>query len=215
MINAVAAKRPSLAFEPVEFPTISGDYHAKALLGSAPKAGYTEIVQMKILGAIIAGGKARRFGSDKAHAVLEGKRMIDKVAEAVLVQSQQLVICGRDEPGFDCIADRPEADMGPLGGINAALHHAAVHGFDAVLSAGCDIPNLPVDLASHLAGSGAAIVADQPVVGLWPAELAAMLDQYLAAGERRIYGFAKKVGAREIELDPPLLNINRPQDLPT
>ena len=179
------------------------------------KRGNIGTVHMRILAAIIAGGEARRFGSDKAHAIFDGKRIIDRVAEALLAQSHGLVICGREEPGFDCLADRPQAKMGPLGGINAALHHAATHGFDAVLSAGCDIPNIEENLARKLAGSGPAIIADQPVVGLWPAELTATLDQYLADGERRIYGFAKKVGAREITLEVPLLNINRPQDLPS
>jgi len=170
---------------------------------------------MRVLGAIIAGGKARRFGSDKANALFDGERMIDLVAKALDAQTQQLLVCGREEPNFACIPDRPQADMGPLGGINAALKHAVAHGFDAVLSAGCDVPNLPFDLLDQLAGSGTAIIADQPVVVFWPVGFAGALVQYLAEGNRRIYGFAKNAGAREITLDPPLLNINRPQDLPT
>lgn len=170
---------------------------------------------MRVLGAIVAGGKARRFGSDKAHALFKGERMIDRVADSLKEQTGGLVVCGREEPGFACIPDRPEADMGPLGGINAALHHAQSQGFDAVLSAGCDIPNLPSDLVAQMAGNGAAIVADQPVVGFWPIELAGALDQYLAAGSRKIYGFAQSVSAREIAVDPLLLNVNRPQDLPS
>ena len=76
---------------------------------------------MRVLGAIIAGGKARRFGSDKAHALFAGERMIDRVAKALKAQTQELIICGREETGFSCIPDRPQEDMGPLGGINAAL----------------------------------------------------------------------------------------------
>lgn len=168
---------------------------------------------MRVLGAIVAGGKARRFGSDKAHALFDGERMIDRVANALHAQTHGLVVCGREETGFACIPDRPQADMGPLGGINAALHHAHSNGFDAVLSAGCDVPNLPDNLLAQLAGNGATIVADQPVVGLWPIELAEALNQYLAEGNRRIYGFAKNVGAHEVTLETDLLNVNRPQDL--
>ena len=36
-----------------------------------------------ILGAILAGGQARRFGSDKAQALYEGARLIDRVAAAL------------------------------------------------------------------------------------------------------------------------------------
>lgn len=170
---------------------------------------------MKVLGAIIAGGKARRFGSDKAHALFDGERMMDRVASALRAQCDSIIMCGRNDDEFACIADRPKADMGPLGGINAALHYAMGLGFDAVLSAGCDVPNLPDNLLAKLAGNGAAIIADQPVVGLWPIELAVTLDQYLAERNRRIYGFAKSIGAREVTLEPALLNINRPQDLPS
>jgi molybdopterin-guanine dinucleotide biosynthesis protein A len=103
--------------------------------------------------------------------------------------------------------------LGPLGGLNAALHHAAANGFDAVLSAGCDIPNLPSNLAEQLQGEGAAIVQSQPVVGLWPVSLAAPLDAYISEGGRALYGFAERVGARQVAIDPPLMNVNRPEDL--
>jgi molybdopterin-guanine dinucleotide biosynthesis protein A len=103
--------------------------------------------------------------------------------------------------------------LGPLGGLNAALHHAAANGFDAVLSAGCDIPNLPSNLAEELQGEGAAIVQSQPVVGLWSVSLAAPLDAYISEGGRALYGFAERVGARQVAIDPPLMNVNRPEDL--
>jgi len=166
------------------------------------------------LGALLAGGKARRFGSDKAYARYNGWRLIDLVADSLTAQCDGLVICGREEPGFKSLADRPGPDVGPLGGINAALHHARQHGFDAVLSAAVDIPNLPPDLAATLAGEGAAVIQSQPVVGLWPVELADRLDIFLEEGGRKLFDFALLIGARMIAFDPPLLNINRPQDLP-
>ena len=170
---------------------------------------------MKLLGAILAGGKARRFGSDKAHALFGGERLIDLVAASLSAQSSGLVVCGRKENGFDCLPDRPSADLGPLGGLCAALHYASENDFTHVLSAGCDIPNLPSDLANTLAGEGAAIVRSQPVVGLWPSALAQQLDAFIAEGGRALYGFAERAGARQIAFDPPLLNVNRPEDLPS
>lgn len=136
------------------------------------------------------------------------------MGQALAAQCDALVVCGREETGFDCIADRPGPDLGPLGGLNAALHHARANGFDAVLSAGCDIPGLPAALADMLAGQGAAIVQSQPVVGLWPASLAPQIDTFLKQGGRALYGFAERVGARQIVLEPALMNVNRPEDLP-
>ncbi|MBD2843319.1 molybdenum cofactor guanylyltransferase [Erythrobacter sp. KMU-140] len=167
-----------------------------------------------MLGAILAGGRAQRFGSDKAHALYQGRRLIDHVAESLGAQCGAVTVCGREELGFDCLADRPEAELGPLGGLNAALHHAQSRGFDHVLSAGVDVPNLPNNLVEALAGEGAAIAQSQPVVGLWPVSLSGALEAFLAKGGRALYGFADHVSARQITLAPPLLNVNRPDDLP-
>ncbi|MDX1704620.1 MAG: molybdenum cofactor guanylyltransferase [Altererythrobacter ishigakiensis] len=161
----------------------------------------------------MAGGKATRFGSDKAYARYKGRRLIDHVGAALAAQCSGLVVCGRAEEGFDCIADLPNEGLGPLGGLNAALHFARSNGFDRVLSAGCDIPNLPEDLAQTLSGEGAAIVHNQPVVGLWPASLAPRLDIFIRDGGRALYGFADSIGARPVTLNTPLMNVNRPEDL--
>lgn len=168
---------------------------------------------MRLLGAILAGGQSRRFGSDKAQALFDGERLIDRVASALALQCDAVVVCGREEAGFACLPDLPEAGLGPLGGLNAALHHALALGFDAVLSSGCDVPDLPPDLAARFAGLSAAHVDEQPVVGLWPASLAPLCSGYLQAGRRSLYGFAEHSGAQAVALAPPLGNINTPDAL--
>ncbi len=168
----------------------------------------------RLLGAILAGGQARRFGSDKAQALYGGERLIDRVAAALSAQCETVVVCGREEPGFTCIADRPEAGLGPLGGLAAALRHAEEGGFTHVLSAGVDVPDLPHGLATMLAGKGATIVESQPVVGLWPVAGSTVLEAFLAEGGRSLYRFAERIGARQIDLPRPLMNVNRPEDLP-
>ena len=168
----------------------------------------------RILGAILAGGQARRFGSDKAQALYAGTRLIDGVAAALLAQCEALVVCGREEPGFACIPDWPEAGLGPLSGLAAALRHAGQCGFANVLSAGVDVPDYPHNLAATLAGEGAAIVESQPVIGLWPVEAGGALEAFLAESGRSLYRFADHIGARRIDLPHPLMNVNRPEDLP-
>ena len=167
-----------------------------------------------ILGAILAGGQARRFGSDKAQALYQGERLIDQVATALLAQCDALVVCGRDEPGFRCIPDWPEAGLGPLGGLAAALRHAREQGFSHVLSTGVDVPDLPHDLAMSLAGEGSVIVESQPVVGRWPVADFPALDVFLSGGGRSLYRFADAIAARRVALPAPLMNVNRPEDLP-
>ncbi|WP_435417035.1 molybdenum cofactor guanylyltransferase [Parerythrobacter aurantius] len=168
---------------------------------------------MRLLGAILAGGQSRRFGTDKALATLDGARLIDLVAATLSLQCDGVVVCGRADDAFECLPDLPHAGLGPLGGLNAALHHARAHGFDAVLSSGCDVPNLPRDLSTQLGGAAASHAADQPVVGWWCATLAGDCSAFLQSGGRSLYRFAAHVGARAVTVRPPLRNINRPVDL--
>ena len=172
-----------------------------------------------ILGAILAGGRARRFGSDKAVAMYAGRTLLDHVIAALQLQTTAVVVCGRRSADFTAAAvaaipDRPAPDLGPLGGLNAALHHARSHGFNQVLSAGCDTPLLPGDLTAHLAGPGPAFVRDMPIIGLWPVALAGDLDRHLAtAGDRSMQRWVRSVGARVVELAEATPNINTPADL--
>ncbi|UUL81709.1 molybdenum cofactor guanylyltransferase [Sphingomonas qomolangmaensis] len=162
---------------------------------------------MRLLGAVLAGGLSRRFGSDKAEALLDGERLIDRVVAALTPQVDAVILCGR-APG---LPDRPVGGLGPLAGLNAALHHARAHGFDAVLSVPCDAPYLPHDLRAIL-GDGPAFIADQPVIGIWPAALADRLDVHLRGDDRSLRRWGRATGASARNA-PPIANINTPADL--
>ena len=167
---------------------------------------------MRLLGAVLAGGQSRRFGSDKAVAMLHGKPLIDHVIEALAAQTEAVIICGREYA--DWVPDRPRANLGPLGGINAALNAAAQRGYAAVLTAPCDVPELPADLAVRLGAGGFA--AEMPVIGLWPVALAPVLDAFLAeSDDRSVWRWARRAGVPQVAIDRPLLNINTPDDLRT
>ena len=146
--------------------------------------------------------------------MIDGERLLDRVAAALSGQVDEFVLCGREEAGFTCLADFPEPGLGPLGGLCAALHHAKRERFDAVLSAGCDAPNLPGTLVEVLGGEGPAVVQSQPVIGYWPAALADPCEAFLRSGGRALYGFADHVDARLERFDPPIDNVNTPDDLP-
>lgn len=166
-----------------------------------------------ILGAVLAGGQSRRFGSDKAVAELGGRTLIDLAIEALSRHVDAVVVCGRRVPGFECLGDRPYG-IGPLGAINAALHHAGDNGFAGVLTTGCDMPVFPADAARRLTVNGPSVVAGQRLAGYWPAALAVRLDAYLAATSDRSMGaWATAAGAATVTLNTPIPNINTPDDL--
>jgi molybdopterin-guanine dinucleotide biosynthesis protein A len=169
---------------------------------------------VRVLGAILAGGQSRRFGSDKAEALLDGRTLIDHVRAALSRQTAAIIVCGRPGHG-PVIEDRPRSGLGPLGGLCAALAYGGASGFDAVLSVPCDAPDLPGDLLTRLScGPRPAFVPKLPVIGLWPCALSPLLDAHLERSEdRSLRAWAQAAGAQAVELMAVPTNINSPDDL--
>ncbi len=169
----------------------------------------------RLLGAVLAGGQSRRFGSDKALAELDHRPLIAHAAAALEPFVAKVVICGRAFGDYVALADRPAPGLGPLGGLAAALRHAADHGFDAVLSLGCDIPLLPADLVAALRAIGAPVaVRALPILGLWRASDADRLDAHLDdSDDRSMRGWLAACDGQWFDGDMALANINTPADL--
>ena len=169
--------------------------------------------ERKILGAVIAGGLSRRFGSDKALALIGGRPMMSHVIEALRPQVAEVVICGRTWPGMRTLADRREGGLGPLAGLEAALHDATHQGFAAVLSVPVDVLPLPVDLAERLQDAGPAVLQHQHMVGYWPIECLEPLGRYISSGGRAVRGWVAEADARMVTEPFRIENINFPDDL--
>ena len=168
----------------------------------------------RLLGAVLAGGRSSRFGSDKADALWRGRPLVEHAAESLRPFVDDLILCGRAYGAHPSIADRPAADMGPLGGLCAALHHARMLGFASVLTVGCDTPSIPAVLLDRLRATvPPAYVANLPVIGHWPALLAEPLDAFLREDRKHaVRGWGASVGAEAIDW-PMLANVNEPGDL--
>ncbi|HEX7822865.1 MAG TPA: molybdenum cofactor guanylyltransferase [Sphingobium sp.] len=167
----------------------------------------------RILGAVLAGGLSTRFGSDKAQALLDGRRLIDHAVDALSAQCDAVIVVGREEGGLACVPDWPRSHMGPLGGLAGALAHAARGSYDAVLTCGVDSPSLPADLLMLLAPAPACLHA-QPVIGLWPVSAAAVLEAILTGSQNHsVRHFAERIGARRVELAIDPVNVNTQADL--
>lgn len=170
---------------------------------------------MPILGIVLAGGAARRFGSDKALALVGGHPLIEHAIAALAPLVDRIAISGRTYKDYPGLPDRPAPGLGPLGGLNAALRHALDHGFAGVLSVPCDVPAYPPGLLAQLAsGTDAAILRGLPVCGYWPSALAPRLDGHLQQeGSLSMRRWAGLVGAVSIETSEALPNVNTPADL--
>jgi molybdopterin-guanine dinucleotide biosynthesis protein A len=166
-----------------------------------------------ILGCILAGGQSSRFGSDKALAELGGHTLLARAVDLLAGWTELVVVVGREDAPALTLPDWPRPGMGPLGGLAAALHLAEDEGYEAVLSIGVDCAGLPDDLPALLSPAPA-FVADQPVIGLWPASAARAIEAILSGnGRHSMKALAEAIGARPIQLPVAPANINTPADL--
>ncbi len=187
---------------------------------------------MSLLGAILAGGGSRRFGSPKTLARLHG-RPLWKVAAARLEEVCDEVVAIVNHPGvaraveLDTFPDRVRL-MGPLGGIDAALDRALRDGHAAVLALAVDMPWVETGALRLLAeawrehGRAAVAVAGppwgfNPLCGVYPAMTMAPLAEALSRRRLEAGPFARSLDPLVVDTGLPAASfrsVNRPADLP-
>jgi molybdopterin-guanine dinucleotide biosynthesis protein A len=166
-----------------------------------------------ILGAVLAGGRSSRFGSDKALAELHGHTLLARAVDTLSGLCEHVVVVGRETAPAPTLPDWPHAGAGPLGGLAAALHFARDSDYEAVLTCGVDSLGLPDDLLERLSPAPRYLDA-QPVIGLWPAETAGAIEELLLSTRKHsMMAFAEAIGARSVKLPSNPANINTPADL--
>ena len=162
-----------------------------------------------ILGAVLVGGRSSRFGSDKGSALLGGNPLRDHARALLMPYCDEVAFVGGD-----AIPDLPEPHLGPLGGIAAALDHAASRGFASVVTIGCDMPRLPAGLLDQLIRRAPAYCVEAPILGHWPAALGAQLLAHIAtAPDRSVHRWARTIGAIPVEASEAIANVNTREDL--
>ena len=188
------------------------------------------------LGAVLAGGLARRMGGgDKPLRPLAGRPLLRHVLDRVAPQVAAVVLNANGDPtrfadyALPVVPDGLPDNPGPLAGVLAALDWAAERRPDLpwVLTAPGDCPFLPLDLAErlHAAREAAGVPLacagvegrTQPPIGVWPVSLRSALREALLGGERKIDRWTARFGCAVAEwpagpLDP-FFNANAPDDL--
>lgn len=159
----------------------------------------------KIPIAILAGGKSRRMGSDKAFVELAGAPMIQWVITAVAQCSGVAFIISNEPEKFTSFGLPVYPDiipgMGPLSGLHTAF---AVTGADRVMIAPCDSP---------LVSPGAIkLILDYPdrdaeaVIPFVDGREQGMLAVYARSGIER---YADRIATASIMFDEFRLGLNR------
>ena len=183
-----------------------------------------------ITGVILAGGLGRRMGGvDKGLQLLAGKPLVRHVVERLAPQVGKLLInANRSQAdyatlGYPVVADSIPDFAGPLAGLHAGL---AVADTPWVLTAPCDSPHLPLDLAERLLagamaqGSELAIARSEgrlhPVFCLCRSGLRGGLEAFLDGGGRRVMQWCEENGVAIVDFDDQptaFRNFNTLEDL--
>lgn len=106
-----------------------------------------------VWGLVLAGGKSRRMGSDKALLRQDGETQLSRAVTMLQEQLERVFISTRADQAddverrkFSRIVDRYD-DMGPVAGILSAMD---THSEVSWLVLACDLPNIDAATIAHL-----------------------------------------------------------------
>lgn len=183
-----------------------------------------------ISAAVMAGGRSRRMGRDKAWIEFEGQPLIARVIAVLREVADEVLIVANDdryaELGPRVVADR-FPDGGALGGIATGVG-AAAH--ELVLVAACDMPFTSAAtwrlLLERAEGADAVVPRIrgeyETLHALYSKRCLPAMDSALASGRMRVISFFQDVDVHEVgeadlrRVDPELrsfINLNTPEEL--
>ncbi|BBM73781.1 molybdenum cofactor guanylyltransferase [Rhodothermus marinus] len=179
---------------------------------------------------LLAGGRSRRFGTDKARAVVGGVPMLRRIYETACALTPHVLLSVRADGDFylDLVPLEvprlldPVPDAGPLAGLVAGLRAAQT---PWLLALACDLPFLTDDTLRQLLAARspetAAVVPvtpdghRQPLCALYHVDvLRPVAEAWLAAGRHALQALLDRLSVTTLPVpDAPLRNVNTPDDL--
>jgi molybdopterin-guanine dinucleotide biosynthesis protein MobB len=180
--------------------------------------------------ALLAGGRSRRMGHDKARAEFAGATLIEWLLDRVAPAFPSVFVVAKDvarfrDLGVPVVADARSVDSPTVGVYTAVLASPTLR----TLCLGCDIPFVTTALLRRLAERPASFDATvprdesglQPLCAVYGRQTLATLEQMLDADERRLDLIFERVNTDYVDVadgafgDPRhlFLNVNTPSDL--
>ena len=184
-----------------------------------------------LTGVIVAGGRSRRMGSDKALLPFRGEPLIAAVHAVLQPLCGEVLIVARNPAPYAFLSARGVRDIlaaeGPLIGIHAGL---VASRSEWAIVVGCDMPLLQTGLLRYLIGlrGGWDAVVPQrsagfePLHALYARSCRRPIENAVAGGGRRVSAFfdtvrVRSVVTRELRRHDPelhsLRNVNTPAEL--
>ena len=109
------------------------------------------MIAKEICAVILAGGKSRRMGQNKALINIGGRPLVEIMAERAAPQADKVFISS-NAPGLFSFLPFPVVpdlcpNQGPLSGLHAVMKE---HIYTLYITLACDIPGLPASLISRM-----------------------------------------------------------------
>jgi len=191
------------------------------------------MVERHCSGAVIAGGANARFGGvPKGLSMIDGRRVVDRVLDALGGVVDERFLITNDPAIGEAVGDMvaygdERAERGSLVGLHSALWHCHT----AALVVAWDMPFISAALLAHLRAigerAGAAVIpvgpsGPEPLCAYYPRATLYAVERQLAAGDLRLSHLVALSSAVLVPPDevsrfgPPerlFANINMPADL--
>ena len=193
------------------------------------------MTENNILGAVLAGGKSRRFGSDKSSVILGDKSLIEHTISKIENNFKEILIITNNENiifnnnNVFLINDIIKGYLGPLVGVLTAMDWVKKNkkNYNWIATFPCDTPFFDQSVIETIIKYPQKSTKKlfflkngnkrHNIFGLWSMELKDILLKDINNGYRKVEEWANKVGSEIIEInsknDNNFLNINTKEDL--
>ena len=193
------------------------------------------MTENNILGVVLAGGKSRRFGSDKSSVKLGDKSLIEHAIlkiennfkEILIIKNNENIIFNNNNVFL--INDIIKGYLGPLVGVLTAMDWVKKNkkNYNWIATFPCDTPFFDQSVIETIIKYPQKSTKKlfflksgnkrHNIFGLWSMELKDILLKDINNGYRKVEEWANKVGSEIIEInsknDNNFLNINTKEDL--
>ncbi|MFQ5511804.1 MAG: molybdenum cofactor guanylyltransferase [Candidatus Krumholzibacteriia bacterium] len=176
---------------------------------------------------ILAGGKSRRFGNDKARAMVDGAPLITRVSQVFASVAGEVTVVADRAGRYADLGLRTIGDVvpekGPIGGLLTALDDAG----GWIFLTACDwlgvrpewLQTLDETRARSPRETGAVVFRSErgyePLFGLYSASMRAAISAEIDRGRLKMQDLLGRIGTVAVDMPAgwrDVVNLNRPVD---
>ena len=183
-----------------------------------------------ITGIVLAGGKSRRMGKDKAFIELNGKSLLSLAIDLLTPFCDEIIVSANSDihknSTYRIIKDEIQ-DLGPIGGIISALKESTT---ELNLVIATDTPYINKDLLGFLIANSStekisAIVQPnfhiEPLCAIYPTKVSREIEGFIKKGKRKLIDLLIELDYHKVQLsghesfynEKVFKNLNTPEDI--